>query len=81
MALLRRVWSGRPYSTTAWIDALSLVAWLHYRELRGDIDDNYVEDAAARVVANWTGDSCNEAKMEVVAGFRILLLPAVARRV
>ena len=75
VALLRRAWSGRPYSTTAWIDALSLVAWLHYRELRGDIDDNYVEDASTRVVENWTRDSCNEAKMEVVAGFRSLLEP------
>jgi serine/threonine protein kinase len=75
VALLRRAWAGRPYSTTAWIDALSLVAWLHYRELRGDIDDHYVEDAAARIVHDWTGDSCNEAKMEVVAGFRLLLEP------
>jgi hypothetical protein len=73
IASLKRVWSGLPYSTTAWINALSLVAWLHYRELRGDIDDSHVADAAAREVDNWATGSRNEAKMEVVSGFRILL--------
>lgn len=73
IALLKRAWSGRPYSTSAWMNALSLVAWLQYRELRGDIDDGYVADSAAREVRDWTRDGCSGAKMEVVTGFRILL--------
>ena len=75
MASLKRAWSGQPYSTTAWINALSLVAWLHYRELHVEIDDSYVAEAAAREIDNWTRNCSNEAKREVVAGFRILLDP------
>jgi serine/threonine protein kinase len=75
IASLIRAWSGMPYSTSAWIDALSLVAWLQYRELRGDLDDSYVADWAARQIDHWTRHSCSEANSEVVTGFRILLDP------
>jgi serine/threonine protein kinase len=75
IASLKRVWFGTPYSASAWINALSLVAWFQYRDLRGDIEDSDVAESAARVVDVWTSGPCSEARMEVVAGFRILLDP------
>lgn len=75
IASMKRAWTGKPYSTSNWINALSLVAWLQYRDLRGDIDDQHVADFAASVVEAWSNGPRSAARMDVVAGFSILLNP------
>ncbi|HEY6254129.1 MAG TPA: NACHT domain-containing protein [Candidatus Angelobacter sp.] len=73
IASLKGAWSGIPYATSAWINALSLIAWFLYRELRGDIEDRHVEDCAVQEIKVWTDLSSTESRMDVVASFRILL--------
>jgi hypothetical protein len=73
VASLKRNWTGRPYSTADWMNALSLIAWLLYRDHRGEIDDSRVAAAAELAASQWSSEGIDTS--EVVSGFRLLLEP------
>lgn len=72
IALLRRDWSGTPYSTNSWINALSLIAWFQYRELRGDVDGNRLAELTTRELEVWADNSSDGGAAEVIDGLSIL---------
>jgi len=76
IASLNRAWTGTPYPISAWINALSLVAWLQYCELRGEIDDHHVAEYAERSMAAWNGEARGDGGSELMTAFKILMDPA-----
>jgi hypothetical protein len=45
--------TGKPISTTRWLDALSLIGWLFFAEMRGKMDEHAICQGNAKLVKGW----------------------------